>query len=96
MTKRSLVVLLVGVNLVLLATLVLWTAPLPEARAQAAPLGQNYLMVAGQIRGGVDALYVIDLSHRRMHVFIPNRDQARRTVFYEGFRDLQREFRGGR
>lgn len=96
MTKQSLLVLLVGVNLVLLATLVLWTWELPEARAQTAPLGQNYVMVAGQIRTGVDALYVIDLAQRRMHVFLPNRNQASRTVFHGGWRDLQKEFRGGR
>ncbi len=96
MTKRSLVVLLVGVNLVLLATLMLWTWRLPEARAQIAPLGQNYVIVAGQIRDGVDAVYVIDLSQRRLHVFLPNRNQANRTVLYGGYRDLQKEFRGGR
>lgn len=96
MTKRSIIVLLVGLNLTLLATLILFSYSPPAAYAQAAPLGQNYLMVAGQIRSGVDALYVIDLSQRRIHVFLPNRNQASRTIFHEGYRDLQKEFRGAR
>ena len=61
MTKKSIIILLVGLNLVLLATLILTSWKLPAAYAQAAPLGQNYVMVAGEIRDGVDALYVIDL-----------------------------------
>ncbi|RIK64574.1 MAG: hypothetical protein DCC65_14205 [Planctomycetota bacterium] len=96
MSKQSIIVLLVGLNLILLATLILFTYAPPQAMAQAAPLGQNYVMVAGQIRSGMDALYVIDLAHRRLHVFLPNRDQANRRIFYEGYRDLQKEFRGGR
>lgn len=96
MTKKSVIVLLVGLNLILLATLVLTSWRLPAAYAQAAPLGQNFAMVAGEIRDGVDALYVIDLSQRRMHVFIPNRNQAAKTLIYSGYRDLEKEFRGGR
>ena len=96
MNKKSLIVLLVGLNLLLLATLILTSWQLPAAYAQAAPLGQNYVMVAGEIRDGVDALYVIDLSNRRMHVFIPNRNQADRKLIYSGYRDLDKEFRGGR
>lgn len=95
MTKRALVVLLVGINLVLLAVLVLAGYRLPAAYAQAAPLGQNYVMVAGEINDGVDALYILDLSQRRMFVFVPNRDQNNRRLALAGFRDLQRDFRGG-
>ncbi|MBN2563064.1 MAG: hypothetical protein JXQ75_19235 [Phycisphaerae bacterium] len=95
MTKRALIVLLVGVNLILLAALILASGwGLPAAYAQAVPLGQNYLIVAAEIRDGVDALYVIDLSQRRMHVFRPNRDQNDRRLLHVGFRDLQRDFRG--
>jgi hypothetical protein len=95
MSKRALVVLLAGVNLLLLAVLILAGYRLPAAYAQPAPLGQNYLMVAGEIHDGVDGLYVLDLAQRRMFVFIPNRDQNNRRVTLEAFRDLQRDFRGG-
>jgi len=96
MTKRALIILLVGVNLVLLATLILSNWQLPAAHAQAAPVGQNFLVVAAEIKDGADALYVFDLSQRRMHVFVPNRDQNDRRLFHVGFRDLQRDFRGPR
>jgi len=96
MNKRMLIVLLAGANLLLLAVLVLTTAPMPKAHAQAAPLGQNYSMVAGEIRDGVDALYLVDLPRRRLHVFVPNRDLNNRRLIYSGGRDLQRDFRGGR
>lgn len=94
MTKRSFIILLAGFNFILLATLLLASWRLPAAYAQAAPLGQNYAMVAGEIRDGVDALYILDLPRRRMHVFVPNRDQNNRRLIYQGSRDLQRDFRG--
>jgi hypothetical protein len=96
MTKRAIIVLLVGLNLVLLATLIIGNYRLPAAYAQATPLAQNYLMVTGEIRDGVDALYIVDLASRRMHAFVPNRDQMNRRIFHVGYRDLQKEFRGGK
>lgn len=96
MNRRSLVILLVGVNLTLLAALILTNGRLPVAYAQAAPLGQNYAIVAAEIRDGVDALYVLDMSTRRLHVFVPNRNLTDRRLLYAGWRDLRRDFRGGR
>ncbi len=96
MTKRAIITLLVGVNLLLLAALILVLRQPPLAHAQAAPLGQNFAMVAGEIRDGVDAVYLIDLPQRRLHVFVPNRDQSNRRLFHAGFSDLQRDFRGGK
>lgn len=96
MTKRALIVLLVGLNLTLAAVLILTSWEPPAAFAQAAPLGQNYALVAGEIRDGVDGIYVLDLPVRRLHVFIPNRDQNNRQLFHVGYRDLQRDFRGGK
>ena len=96
MNRHGLIVLLVGVNLLLLATLIILNASPPPALAQAAPLGQNYAMVASRIRQDMDGLYVLDLSQRRLHLFIPNRDQVNRRAIYMGYRDLQKDFRGGR
>ncbi|HWL94151.1 MAG TPA: hypothetical protein VNT79_11520 [Phycisphaerae bacterium] len=95
MSKKALIVALLGLNLAMAATLILSSWDPPAAFAQAAPLGQNYAIVAGEIRDGVDALYVLDLANRRMHVFLPNRDQNNRRMFHAGYRDLQRDFRGG-
>ena len=95
MTKRAIIVLLVGINLALLATMILLTTAAPSALAQIAPVGQNFAMVTGQIHRGVDGLYVLDLATRRLHLFIPNRDQINRRALYVGYRDLQKDFRGG-
>ena len=93
MNRRSIIVFLVGVNLLLLATLILTTWRLPVAEAQAVPMATNYLMVAGEIRDGTDALYVVDLPKRRLHVFIPNHDQNNRRLIYRQYRDLEYDFR---
>lgn len=95
MNKRASVLLLAGFNLLLLTVLILAAWRPPVAQAQAVPLAANYLMVAGEIRDGADALYVFDLAKRRMHVFVPNVDQNNRRVVYNGFRDLERDFRPG-
>jgi len=95
MNKRTIAILLVGLNLTLLAALILAAWKPPAALAQPVPLASNYLMVAAEIRDGADALYVFDLAQRRMHVFVPNMDQNNRRLVYEGFRDMARDFRPG-
>ena len=96
MSRHALIVLLVAVNLALLATLVLVTTAPPAAHAQGAPLGQNFAMVTAQFRNGVDGLYILDLTTRRLHLFIPTRDQMNRRAIYVGYRDLVKDFRGGK
>jgi len=93
MSRRSLIVLLAGLNLVLLASIVLVSWDLPAARAQPAAAAQSYLMVTGQVRRGMDAVYLVDLPKRRIHVFAPNRQQNARRLFHVGVRDLVRDFR---
>ena len=95
MTKRAIVVLLVGVNLILLGTLILASWRLPAAHAQGVPMASNYLMVAGEIRDGTDALYVVDLQQRRLHIFVPNNDMNNRRIVHRGFRSLEQDFRAG-
>lgn len=94
MTKRSLIVLLIGLNMVLATTLVLLCGRLPAAHAQAAPLAANYLMVSGVIQQSHDALYVIDLANRDLHAF--EVDRTTRRLFHRDVRDLLQDFRGGR
>ncbi|MFO0973721.1 MAG: hypothetical protein U1A27_09825 [Phycisphaerae bacterium] len=94
MSKRGLIVLLVGLNMVLATTLVLISGGLPAAYAQAAPLAANYLMVSGVIQQSHDALYIIDLANRDLHVF--EVDRTTRRLFHRDVRDLLQDFRGGR
>ena len=58
MSKRALVVLLIGANFALLTALGLMTWDLPRADAQATPLASNFVMVAAEISEHHDALFV--------------------------------------
>ncbi len=96
MSRKSLITMLVGANLLLLSVLIVAHTEPKKAHAQVAPAAQKYVMVAGEINDGADALYIIDLSRRALHVFVPNRVMNDRRMIYAGARDLARDFRGGR
>ena len=95
MNRRGIIILLAGANFLLLITLILASWRLPAAHAQGVPLGSSYLMVAGEIRNGSDALYVIDLANRRMHVLVPNLDRNARRLVHRDYRSLEQDFRRG-
>ncbi len=94
MSKRTLITLLIGVNVLLAAALIIVSGGQQTAYAQAAPLANNFLMVSGSILNQHDVMYVIDLSNRDLHVFELDRT-TKRLVHRDG-RDLLRDFRGGR
>ena len=96
MSKRAIIILLAGLNLVLLASLFLTVYRPPAAYAQAVPAPQSLVMATAEIRDKENALYMLDLAARRMHVFITNRALNNRRMIYVGYRDLQRDFRGNR
>ncbi len=81
---------LVGVNLALLAGLLLVGTPPRAAAAQGAGQGGNYLVVSGQVQNGLDALYVLDLRERALHAFYF--EKGARDLKYGSFRDLERDF----
>ncbi len=91
--KSTWLAALVCVNLVLLTALVVLGRPPRAAVAQGAGLGGNYLLVAGQVQSQFDALYLLDLRERALHVFYFER--GARELKYGGFRDLERDFRTG-
>jgi hypothetical protein len=80
MSKRSIIVALVGVNLLLLGGLLLTAYQLPEAKAQGVGRGGNYLMCAGQIEAGLDALYVLNLDQQAINVVLMNRQGNRPEI----------------
>ncbi len=83
---------LVCVNVVLLTGMVVVGAPPRAASAQAAGLAGNYLAVAGQIQSEFDAIYLLDLRERALHVFFFQKGSH--NLEYGGFRDLERDFHG--
>jgi hypothetical protein len=94
MTKSTWVAVLVSVNLILLTAVVLCAYSPPAAYAQATSLAGDYLMVAGEIQDQHDALYIIDVRDRMLHVL--HFDRGRKQLFYAGSRDLERDFRHNR
>jgi hypothetical protein len=93
MHRSSWLVLLVGVNLVLLAVLVLSLYHPPAAYGQAMGFSGNYILVSGQVDQGHDAVYLFDLQHRMLHVFQSTRGRPV-AIRHADSRDLTRDFRG--
>jgi hypothetical protein len=91
MTKTTWIAALLCVNLVLLTAAILIAVPPKTALAQGTGLAGNYLVVSGQIQSQFDALYLIDLRERTLHVFYFVRGS--RDLRWAGYRDLERDFR---
>lgn len=96
MTRRGLLVLLVGLNLGLLVALVsrVYTPDSAYAQAAGARPG-SYMLVAGRAEVGNDAVYLIDAANRQLHIFrstYPRPAGAPVQIFHVGSRDLARDF----
>jgi hypothetical protein len=94
MTKTTCVSLLVCLNLVLLTGIVLVSYSPPAALAQGTSLGGDYMIVAGEIQDQYDALYIIDMRNRLLHVIYFER--GRKQLKYAASRDLEQDFRNNR
>jgi len=91
MNRNTIIVILVGINLFLLAGILLAISSPPVAMAQRVGGAGNYLVVTGQVQDGYDALYLIDLSQRRLHAATVNRNNKR--IEFQDMRDLSLDFR---
>jgi hypothetical protein len=94
MGKNTFLSLLVCVNLALLTALVLSSYSPPAAYAQGTSLASDYMIVAGEIQDQHDALYIIDLRTRILHVLYFERGQ--RQLRWAASRDLEQDFRHNR
>ena len=96
MTKRALVVFLVGVNLLLLACLILTAYSPPAAEAQAVSRRGEFILIAAEAEVTNDTIYLLDLAQRQMHAFrarLPASAEEPIMVRWYHTRDLQRDFR---
>ena len=91
MLRRTLLVLLLGVNLALVAAMLFITPGPPVAHAQGVAQGGNYIMVTGKVMDDYDALYLVDLNTRTLHVLTI--DPTQRRLQYRGYRSLVADFR---
>jgi hypothetical protein len=96
MSRTTVVALLVCVNLVLLTAVLLVAVPPPRTAMAQGTMGlaDKYMMVAGQIQSEFDALYIVDMQERLLHVFYFRR--GTRDLEYGGYRMLERDFRHNR
>ena len=94
MSKNTYLSLLVCVNLVLLTATLLCSYAPPAAFAQGTSLAGDYMVVAGEIQDQHDALYIIDLRNRLLHVLYFER--GRKQLRYAASRDLELDFRRNR
>ena len=93
MTKHTLIIALVGLNLFLLAAVLFSVAPPSQAQAQAVGGAGNYLLVSAEVQNSYDGIYIIDLPQRLLHAFILNRARPI-EIEYRDTRDLAQDFRG--
>jgi hypothetical protein len=91
-SKRMLIVMLAGVNLLLLAGLILSITRMPAAYAQDAGRPGDFVMATAEVDGrDADILYLLDVPKHRLHAFLTQGPQSRR-LDYIGFRSLDRDF----
>lgn len=95
LTKRTIIVALVGVNLFLLASLFFSSYRLPAAYAQRIGAGSNYIGVTCEADEDYDLLYVLDLPQRKLHAFIPSRTLDGNIELVAN-RNLESDFRRGK
>lgn len=95
MSKRVLIVILVGLNLVLLSGVVLTAYSPPAAMAQAVGRGGEYILIAAEAELASDAVYLIDLRLKQMYAFrstFPRMAGEPTRVALLAQRDLARDF----
>ena len=91
LSRKSLLVAMVGLNLFLLALLLIGSYSLPAAHAQAQGGSAKFVCVTAKAPGqGYEVFYLADLSERKLHAFFPT---ANHQLTHTGFVDLEREFR---
>ena len=93
MNKRNAVVALIGLNLFLLAALILSSYSPPEALAQARGRPGDFVIASVQMHTDIEEVAIINIQTSQMFFFVP-RETAGGTpkLQYAGFRDLKRDF----
>jgi len=91
--RRSLIALLAGLNLFLLALLLSQAAPMPSAFAQVGRGGSGgYICATAKPSSRTfEVLYMIDLATKKLHAFYPASSQSKQFAHAEP-RDLDKDF----
>ena len=94
LTKRSIVVLLVGLNLFLLGLLLVATYSPPAAFAGGGGVAGDFVCVTAKAAGqNYDAVYLLDKRQQKLHAFYPQRTGGQKYGYgYGKFRYLKADF----
>jgi hypothetical protein len=93
MNKKSIIVGLVGLNLFLLACLILASYDPPAANAQSrGGRAGDFLMVTVEIHEDYDALAIINVPLGVMHIFVPRETKVGATLTWTDTRNLNLDF----
>ena len=91
-SRRSLIVLLAGLNVVLVVLLIIGSYSLPGAFAQVSGGRGDIVCVTAKAQGqSYDVLYVLDAQEKFLHAFYPTSVQAKQYVATPP-RDLRKDF----
>jgi hypothetical protein len=90
--KRSIIVILAGLNLLLLGLLVAGTYSLPAAMAQSGGRSGDFVNVTAKAKGqNYDVVYLLDVPAQKLHAFYPANLQQRQYGYGQSV-DLAAEF----
>ncbi len=93
-TKRSIIVLLAGLNVLLAAGLLAGVVALPTAHAQAGGRAGGFISVSAKARGqAYDVVYILDKTQEKLHAFYPANVQTKKFSYGQN-RDLKQDFAG--
>lgn len=92
MTKRNAIVALIGLNLFLLAALILSSYSPPEALAQGRGRPGDFAIASIQIHEDIEELAIMNVQAGQLYFFVPRETAGVPKLQYAGFRDLARDF----
>ena len=95
MLRDATIVLLVGLNLALLAALVLSVYEPPAAMAQEAVGDSGFILISAEAELDNEATYLLDVRNNRLHAFrttFPHLAGQAVAVGHVAFRDLKADF----
>ena len=93
MTKRTIVVMLAGLNLFFLALMIAGSTSPPAAYAQKGGRAGEFSCVTAKAAGqSYDVVYILDRPGRKLHALFPTAGRGKKFE-YAQFRDLDKDFR---
>ena len=96
MSKHVLIMLLAGVNLFLLACVVLTAHSPPQAFAESTTNNNEYALLSAEADEGNDVIYLIDVRNQLMHALAPSSPDTAgqlQQVRHLHTRDLAQDFK---